>query len=137
MNYYVQRMGPALQQEVEKQLVEDLKQYGITETNASFDYSDACQEGHTTNYLNGELENLSSIVVRNANGIVIADGWMDFIHDGESSPLYVFWLFLDLIETDGKRIEVKKENDIPAHVWVRLPDKTKNLYIKAGIKVAQ
>ncbi len=126
--YYADRMGPELRTEVERQLAEDLRHYGVQETGISFDWSDSCQEGHCTRYLNGDLESLSSILVRNNDGENIAEGWMDFIHGSDENPLFVFWLFLDLIRKDGTRLDVKEDGSIPAHIWSLLPVRAKDLW---------
>jgi len=120
------RMGPQLQKEVETQLLNDLIPYGIDPNGLSIDWSDACQEGHCAQALDGNLEDLSSVAVVNAAGAIVAEGWMDFIHGGGDNPLFAFWLFLDDLR-NGQRRKVKKEPHIPGHIWARLPESTKRL----------
>lgn len=124
-------MGPQLQREVEAQLLDDLIPYGIDPDGLSIDWSAACQEGHCTQAIGGNLEALSSVAVVDSNGAIIAEGWMDFIHGGGDHPLFVFWLFLDDLR-NGQRREVKKEPHIPGHIWARLPDSTKHLCLRSN-----
>lgn len=124
-------MGPVLRAEVERQLFEDLAFYGFRQPGLQIDWSDACQDGHCTNYLDGNLEELSDLIIRDAAGVVVADGWMDFVHGGGSNPLIVFWLFLTIHEGETRR-EVKTEPVIPDHIWQRLPDGTKTLCAVEG-----
>ncbi len=125
------RMGPQLQKEVETQLLNDLIPYGIDPHGLSIDWSDTCQEGHCTQAIDGNLEDLSSVTIVNSNGTIVAEGWMDFIHGGEGNPLFVFWLFLDDLRS-GERHEVKKEPHIPGHIWAQLPEATKRLYTRSS-----
>jgi hypothetical protein len=69
---------------------------------------------------------MSDVLVRRADGTVIADGWLDFVHGGGDLPLFVFWLFLDLIDDDGRSVDVKQDSAIPLHVWQGLPLVSKN-----------
>jgi hypothetical protein len=125
------QMGPLLRREVEKQLLADLVYYGICQPGLRINWSDACQEGHCTRALDGNLEELSEVMVEDSRSDAVAKGWMDFIHGGGDRPLFVFWLFLSL-HRDGKRVEVKSAPTIPAHLWSRLPDHTKRLCARAG-----
>jgi hypothetical protein len=118
-------MGMRLRLEVERQLLEDLRHYIGASDNLRIDWSNPCQEGHCTTCLDGDLESLSDISVRNLDGVIVAEGWMDFIHGGGDEPLFVFWLFLDLVNGDEKR-DVKPDRWIPEHVWDRLTDETRS-----------
>jgi hypothetical protein len=120
------RMGPILQKEVESQLLNDLRSYGIEPSGLVIDWSDACQEGHCTQVLDGNLEDLSSVGVTTLDGNVVAEGWMDFIHGGGENPLFVFWLFLHVFR-NGERHDVKNKPHIPEHIWSRLPEATKRI----------
>ncbi len=119
-------MGPLLQKEVESQLLKDLLNYDIDSNGLSIDWSDACQEGHCTQAIDGNLEDLSSVAVIDSKGTVILEGWMDFIHGGGDNPLFVFWLFLDDLRND-KHKKLKAHSDIPLHIWAQLPESTKRL----------
>lgn len=119
-------MGSLLQKEVETQLLNDLLSYGIDPNGLSIDWSDACQEGHCTQAMDGNLEELSSVAVVDSKGTVVAEGWMDFIHGGGDNPLFVFWLFLHDLR-NGERQKVKTSPNIPIHIWSRLPESTKHL----------
>jgi hypothetical protein len=76
-------MGPQLQIEVETQLLLDLRNYGIEGSNLKIDWSSACQEGHCTQALDGNLEELSSVAITDSRSVPVAEGWMDFIHGEE------------------------------------------------------
>jgi len=123
-------MGPQLREEVEQQLLRDLEHYGLPSAALGIDWSDVSQEGHMTEILNGELEELSGIAVVDPSGNFVAEGWMDFIHGGDKNPLFVFWLFLS-IDRDGKEDKVKCEPTIPEHVWNRLPEESKVICAEA------
>jgi len=125
------RMGPLLRLEVEKQLLADLVHYGVDEPGLRINWSDACQEGHCTQALDGNLEELSGVAVENSRSEVVAEGWVDFIHGGSGRPLFVFWLFLS-VRRNGTWVKVKATPTIPAHVWSGLPDGTKHLCTRVG-----
>ena len=118
------QMGPILRAEVERQLFADLANYGVEISDESFDWSDSCQEGHCTSAMDGNLEDLSNVVVLGRGAEPIAEGWIDFVHGGGGNPLFVFWLYLSL-QRAGKWTKVKSDNTIPAHVWERLPESTR------------
>lgn len=98
-------MGIQLKAEVERQLIEDLKWYGIIQADYRFDWSDCCIEGHRTKYLDGEVENFSDIMIFNAKEELVADGWMEFIH--EDGQFIAYWKFLS-VYLDGQEKELKK-----------------------------
>ena len=127
---YTEKMGPMLRREVEQQLLADLRNYGVDNDNLQFDWSDTCPEGHVTDALDGTLENWSGVAVRDANGTIVADGWLDFIHGGGTNPLFVFWEYLTIYE-DNKEQRVKNSPGIPQHVWDQLPVSSKELCTKA------
>ena len=114
-------MGPRLRAEVQCQLVADLHHYGVPDQQLSFDWSETVPEGHLTQYLDGELENWSGILVRDEQGRCIAEGWLEFIHGGHGNPLFVFWDLLTVVETGIQR-DAKHTAGIPRHIWNRLPD---------------
>jgi hypothetical protein len=125
------QMGIPLRVEVERQLLDDLAAYGVPSRGLRIDWSDSCQEGHVTYALGGTLEDQSSVTGWAADGSLVAEGWMDFIHGGGSNPLFVFWYFLTLHTAEGERA-VKDQIGIPDHVWKQLPDKTRDLMAKEG-----
>ena len=110
------RMGAVLRLEVERQLLADLANYQAEETEAlSIDWSNPCEEGHCTRFLDGILESMSDVVVIDSHGRMIAEGWFDFVHGGNELPLHIFWIYLNLIE-NGESKEVELDSDIPLHV---------------------
>ena len=117
-------MGPKLRAEVERQLLKDLQIYRPDLEDVIFDWSETCQEGHVTNYLDGSLENWSGVAVKDANGNLIAYGWIDFIDGGVKEPLLVFWDLLT-IRFNNKNIDVKKEFGIPKHIWNKISAESK------------
>lgn len=129
----VVQMGRSLRLEVERQLLADLDHYrpGSSTSGCSIDWSDPCQEGHSTDALGGVLEEMSDVLVRDRDGNLVAEGWLDFVHGGAALPLHVFWLFLDLVEAQGS-IRVKDDVAIPEHVWSRLSDASKDACASDG-----
>jgi hypothetical protein len=113
------QMGPQLRSLVELHLAEDLKFYGIKTAELRFDWSDSCIEGHDTNYLDGSLENFSGIAVFDNHENLVADGWMEFIHEGDFFLAY--WEYVTAWDGDMKLSE-KKYKGIPNHVWEQIPD---------------
>jgi hypothetical protein len=120
-------VGDDLRAEVERQLLADLAAYGVSLPGLWLDWSDCCQEGHGTQVMGDYLEDQSGILVRDQSGEPVAEGWMDFIHGGGNHPLFVFWLFLTLVDKNGRRIDVKENIGIPEHVWQVLPTTTRDL----------
>lgn len=118
-------MGIQLKSEVERQLLKDLKHYGIIQDEYKFDWSDCCIEGHRTNYLDSEVENFSSIMVFNADDELVANGWMEFIH--EDDVFIVYWEFLDIYQ-NGQEMSLKSECGIPLHIYNQLPNQIKLNY---------
>lgn len=116
--YEVERLGPEVQSWVEQQLLSDLRQYGVRRTDLRFDWSQVIQEGHCTDFRGRMLESLSDICVRGADGSLVAEGWMDFVHssDATDSEPRLFWLFLSLV-ADGQVTKVKGDALLPAHLW--------------------
>jgi hypothetical protein len=90
MGYPASAMGPQLRAYVEHQLLTDLQFYGVPTVGLSFDWSNPCQEGHVTRYLDGMLEEMSDVGVNRSDGTPVAEGWLDFIHGGGDAPLFVF-----------------------------------------------
>lgn len=119
------RMGPKLRALVEFQLVADLKHYGIRDGGLKFDWSDSCIEGHRTEHLDGSVENFSGITVYDLENMLIADGWMEFIHEGDFFQAY--WEFVRTWNGDQK-LKEKKEVGIPAHIWKLIPGSARSNY---------
>jgi len=90
MGYPASAMGPQLRAYVEHQLLTDLQFYGVPTVGLSFDWSNPCQEGHVTRYLDGMLEEMSDVGVNRSDGTPVAEGWLDFIHGGGDAPLFFF-----------------------------------------------
>ncbi len=78
------------------QLLQDVRHYGLASDGLVLDSSHPCQEGHWTEYLDGWLEEMSDVVVRDGHGEALAEGWLDFIHTAADNRLVVFWVFLNL-----------------------------------------
>ena len=124
-------MGPQLRELVEKQLLEDLKHYKIDQPNLKFDWSNSIVEGHSANYLDGLVENYSGILVLNENNQIIADGWMEFILEGD-----FFLAYWDHITThEGKKKLAEKQlPGIPKHVWKQIPEALRGKYSDKRVK---
>lgn len=78
-------MSDALRRHVERELLNDLAHYRPAAPGETllFDWSNPCQEGHCVRALDGLLESMSDVAVRDQNGNVIAEGWIDFVNAGE------------------------------------------------------
>jgi len=104
-------MGPELRNLVERQLIEDLKYYNYNDTDLYFDWSQSCPEGRTAKYLGGSIENFSGISLINSANKLIAEGWMEFIHD--ENHFKVYW---DLLIFKNHHMIEKTEFGIPEHI---------------------
>lgn len=120
-------MGEKLRKEVETQLINDLKTYGIYSENLKFDWSDSCIEGHAAKYLDGKVENFSGIMVFNELDELIVDGWMEFIYEKDRNLFIAFWEFLDIF-IDGQEVSKKNKSGIPEHIIDLLPFDLKEKY---------
>lgn len=124
-------MSIDLRKIVESQLLQDLKNYGIDKLDLKFDWSKSCIEGHDTDYLESSLENYSGITIFDKDDILVADGWMGFIHEGDFFITY--WEFVQTFDKD-KVIGQKNKPGIPKHIWNKLPDDIKPNYLLDRIK---
>lgn len=122
---FADHMGPKLRSLVEAQLTEDLQQYGVLGVDLKFDWSDSCVEGHRSKHLDGFVENFSGISVFNATDDLVADGWMEFIHEGDFFRAY--WEFVRTWNGDRKLME-KKDVGIPAHILKLIPEVIRTKY---------
>jgi hypothetical protein len=119
----VERLGPELRSWAEQHLLQDLRHYGVNRSDLRFDWSQVVQEGHWTEYRGRMIESLSNVVLRDSDGSLIAEGWMDFVKhsaENDSEPM-IFWLFLSLV-ADGDLKKVKTDAFLPSHVWDVLTD---------------
>lgn len=114
-----------LRVEIERQLEKDLKFYHIEKDVYQFDWSDSCIEGNVTVYMDKPLENFSGIAVFDENDCIIAEGWMDFIH--EENVLIIYWSFLDSY-TNEQIKSLKSKKGIPLHIFNQIPDQFKDKY---------
>jgi hypothetical protein len=118
------KMGKELRSLVEKQLKEDLKNYGIQNEQLKFDWSESCIEGHDTEYLDGSVENFSGILVFDDKDNLVADGWMEFIH--EPNFFLAYW---DLVTTwNNEKLLKKKDFGLPEHIWTKVPEEIRSRY---------
>jgi len=108
-------MGPELRQEVERQLLEDLKHYIEHNNKLKFDWSESCIEGSRINYLDGEVEDFSGIRLFDSQDQIFADGWMNFHYDRDQNLFVAYWDILE-IHKDRECIELKTDFEIPEHV---------------------
>ena len=116
---FADRMGSRLRALVEQQLTDDLEHYKVYGPGLKFDWSESCIEGHHTNFLDGSVENFSGITVFNIDNDVVADGWMEFVHEGDFFLAY--WEFVRTWAAD-KKLKEKKAVGIPEHIWKKLPE---------------
>ena len=114
-------MGEELRKLIEENLKDDLAIYGIQNKDLKFDWSESCQEGHSTFHLDGRLESFSNIGVFSSNETPIAEGWMEFITDADGNFIVAYWEFLTEF-INNKPNEVKSRVGIPEHIWHKLPE---------------
>ena len=122
-------MGAELRKVVEHQLIEDLTFYGIEEKTLRFDWSESCIEGHQTFYLDGSVENFSGIGVFDDKNNVVADGWMEFIHDEKTNFFLTYWEFVRTYDK-GRKVMEKSIVGIPDHIWKRLSKDLQSIWQK-------
>jgi hypothetical protein len=115
-------MGPQLRNLVERQLADDLENYGINNKELKFDWSNSCIEGHMTEYLDGVVENYSGITVFNSQSELIAEGWMEFIH--QNNFFLAFWDYVTTWE-NNKKIAEKINFGVPNHIRDLVPHELK------------
>lgn len=124
-------MGPLLRKFVESQLVEDLIHYKVFNSTLFFDWTNSCAEGHSTDYLDGILENFSYISVFDAHDILVAEGWIDFIDNffdtTSNKKVIVYWDLVTIFEGDIIIVD-KSEPGIPEHIWETLDDTFREIY---------
>lgn len=124
-------MGPNLRIFVERQLADDLRNYGISLNQVKFDWSDSCIEGHDTYFLDGSLENFSGIAVFDVDDTLIAEGWMEFIH--EQDFFLAYWEYVSTFN-GNKKVSEKTDKGIPAHIWTKIPDGIKPVLVNQEMK---
>jgi hypothetical protein len=122
---YSNPMSINLRRLVESELLLDLRNYGIYKSDLKFDWSESCIEGHATQYLESNIENYSGISIYDKDERLVADGWMEFIHEGDFFITY--WEFVQTFDND-KMIGQKDKPGIPKHIWDKLPDDIKSNY---------
>ncbi|MBX8803244.1 hypothetical protein HBA92_21185 [Ochrobactrum sp. MR28] len=123
-------MGPKLRELVERQLLNDLNNYLTPETiaeltEAQFDWSDSCIEGHRTYWLDGDIENFSGIAIYDQMKNLIVEGWMEFIET--ETGILVFWWFLS---GPALKTQPKASNRVPRHIWGRLSNEERCRWIE-------
>jgi hypothetical protein len=127
----VQRLGPPVQSWVEQQLISDLRRYGVQRDDLRIDWSQVVQEGHWMDFRGRMLESLSDVIVRDFDGNIVAEGWMDFVNTSEAndSEPKLFWLFLS-VAADGKLRKAKEDAFLPVHLWESMTEAEKQ-YVAA------
>lgn len=124
---FSQCMGKELREVVEGQLLNDLKIYGVDINNLKFDWSECCVEGYRIEYLDGEVENFSYIMLFNEYAELAVEGWMEFIYEEKCDLFIVYWNFLNIYQ-DGQAIVKKEHPGIPKHIYEILPQSIKEEY---------
>ncbi len=124
-------MSAELRELVEKQLLAELPHYKIEKQNLKFDWSNSTNEGHQMQHPLGIIASFSGILVLDENNAIVADGWLEFILDGE-----FFLAYWDHITTrDGKKkLSEKQMPGIPKHVWKQIPEELKISYTNKRMK---
>jgi hypothetical protein len=125
---FADSMGPKLKKLVEDMLIADLKHYHIDNEKLKFDWSQSCIEGKSTKYLDGSLDRYSGIAVFDNQDNLVADGWMEFIH--ENDFFIVFWDTVTTIDPyKSFKTLADKKIGIPKHIWTQIPADIKPKYI--------
>jgi hypothetical protein len=117
-----------LRRAVEKQLSDDIRHYGINNEILKYDWSESVIEGRCAKVFDGHIDNFSGIRVFNSMDEIIAEGWIDFIHEAKYDLFICYWDQLDLYEDEIPR-EVKKFG-IPGYIFNKLSDDLKMKYKK-------
>ena len=78
-------MEPKLTELVQIQLANELNNLLDMSFKFDFDWSESCVEGHDGMFLDGSLENYSGIILIDKHASTKADGWMEFIQEGDLS----------------------------------------------------
>ncbi|MBU3196716.1 hypothetical protein KPL26_08510 [Clostridium algidicarnis] len=123
LSYY---MGQRLRKEVERQLSDDIRHYGINNKILKYDWSESVIEGRRSKVFDSQINNFSDIKVFDSTDEIIAEGWIDFIHEEQYDLFIVYWDQLDLYE-NGRQKEVKKFG-IPDYIYEKLPNGLKIKY---------
>ena len=123
-------MGPQLRALVVEHLLADLQHYMNVDFEIKFDWSQTCIEGRDSVYLDGYLDNFSTIRLFDSNDNFIAEGWMDFVH--ELGFVIVFWDHLEFAKPGSPA--GKPEFGIPPHIWEKIPNEFKHNYKKDRMK---
>lgn len=119
-------MDGKLREEVERQLSDDIRHYGINNQILKYDWSESCIEGRCSKVGDSYIGNFSDIKVFNSMDKIIAEGWIDFIHEKQFDLFIVYWDQLDLYE-NGKVKEVKQFG-VPEYIYEKLPNDLKIKY---------
>ena len=122
---YAERMGPKLRALVESQLVADLKHYKVTGDGLKFDWSDSCIEGKHADHLDGSLDRFSGIAVFNPKDELVAEGWMEFVKEGDFFLTY--WEYVTTWE-GNKKLSDKSAKGMPLWIWKQLPESIRSNY---------
>jgi hypothetical protein len=114
-----ERMGPKLRALVESQLIADLKHYKVGQEDLKFDWSDSCIEGKHADYLDGSIDRFSGIAVFDVKNDLIAEGWMEFVHEGD-----FFITYWEYVKTWSGNTKLREKNakGIPNWIWTQLPE---------------
>lgn len=67
-------IGEKLRKEVERQLSNDIRHYGISNNILKYDWSESVIEGRFSKVLDGHIDNFSDIKVFDSKDEIIADG---------------------------------------------------------------
>ncbi len=91
-------VGPKLRELVQMQLADELNSLLGMNVKFDFDWSESCIEGHDGMFLDGSLENYSGIILTDKQTSIKADGWMDFIQEGDF--LLAYWDQITIWQND-------------------------------------
>lgn len=111
-------MGPKLRKLVQIQLVDELNSLLSMSFEFDFDWSESCIEGHDGMFLDSSLENYSGIILIDKQASIKADGWMDFIQEGDFFLAY--WDQITVWQNDRELFS--KDLGISSYAFALVPE---------------
>ena len=111
-------MGPKLRELAQIQLVDELNSLLGMSIKFDFDWSKSCIEGHNGMFLDGSLENYSGIILIDKQASIKADGWMDFIQEGDFFLAY--WDQITVWQNDRELFS--KDFGISSYAFALVPE---------------
>lgn len=136
-------MGSELRTEVTRQLLADLKHYGM-ERDLRIDWSETAAGDHPLQLAGGLLDHWHLQGLDPKGPRLYVDGGIDFVY--VDSDLYVWWDWLRFLDEDGLWRYIKSDfpeewqeafyrmepSGLPLHLWERMTESAKQQYAMSG-----